>query len=213
MNYGELITNIKALAFEEDETIDEYIENDVIPTSINRAISMIGNDVLPIVKKYVIEQDGDESEYLYYDFTRLVDDFLDFDANPVRIDDGDVYKAFGDYQIETGDTIVIDGSIAGTFRVFYKASHTPYDPNADMDEVEIPLKPKVHHLVPLLASYYVWLDDDSTKAAQYYNAYETDASAVIAELEKPRMRVNTEMWGNSKSNAFPLVTDMSEWRW
>ncbi len=211
MNYGELKTNLKALAFEEEETITEYIEDDVIPTAINRAISIIGERVMPIIKTYEIEQDGTDEEYLYYDFTTLVKDFLAFDANPVRIDDGTVYKVFGDYEIERGDTIVIDGSIEGTFKVFYKAEHTPYVADGTMEDVQIPLKRRVHHLVPLLAAYYVWLDDDAAKATQYYNQYEISESNIIADVQKPKMRVITD-WSSSGNalNAFPNVSK-DEW--
>ena len=194
MNYGELITNLKALAFEEEDTIDEYIENDVIPTSINRAISMINNDVLPIVKTIEISQDGTDDEYLYYDCSSLAKDFLMFDTHPVRIDDGDVYRTFGDYEIENSDTLVIPGNVNGTFRIFYRAEHTPYVGDGTMDSMQIPLKKATHPLIPLLAAYFVWLDDDATKATQYYNLYEQEKMSILGIVQKPRMRVATE-WG------------------
>lgn len=187
MNYGELKTNIKALAFEEDETITEYEENDVIPTAINRAISILAEKV-PIVKRYTITQDGTDEDIQEYDFTRIVKDFLSFEKlHPVRIDDGNVYKPFGEYEIENDEVLIIPGNASGTFRVFYRASHTPYVSGGSMDDVEIPLKKKVHHLVPLLAAYYVWLDDDATKAAQYYNMYETEEGIALSAENNPSM--------------------------
>lgn len=188
MNYGELKTNLKALAFEEDETIDEYVENDVIPTAINRAISTIGNRLMPIVKTFEITQDGTDTEYQRYDFTKLTKDFLDFRKHPVEIGDGEIYKPFGDYQIEDDEILILKGSTEGTFRVFYTAEHTPYVPGGDMEDTQIPLKRKVHYMVPLLAAYYVWLDDDATKAAQYYNMYETEESYFLARQKNPRVR-------------------------
>ena len=189
MNYGELKTNIKALAFEEPDTIAEYEANDVIPTAINRAITILADTVLPIVKSYEISLDGDDTDYLFFDMSMLVKDFLAFDAHPVRIDDGNVYKVFGDYTIEGNDTLVIPGTVSGTVKIFYKASHTPYVSGGGMDEVELPLKPRIHHLVPMLAAYYVWLDDDPTKAAQYFNQYETASAAVINAENAPRARI------------------------
>ena len=189
MNYGELKTNIKALAFEESDTMQEYEEMDIIPTAINRAITILADTVLPIVKSYEISLDGEDGDYLFFDMSMLVKDFLAFDAHPVRIDDGNVYKVFGDYTIEGDDTLVIPGSVSGTVKIFYKASHTPYVSGGSMDEVEIPLKKRIHHLVPLLASYYVWLDDDPTKAAQYYNQYETASTAVLNGANAPRARI------------------------
>ena len=189
MNYGELKTNLKALAFEDDETITEYEENDVIPTSINRAIRFISEEVMPIVKTYEIEQDGEDDGVNLYDFSSLTKDFLAFDAHPVRIDDGDKYQPFGDYTIESDDTLVVPGNVSGTFKVFYKAQHTPYVAGGSMDEIEIPLKPRLHHLVPLLAAYYVWQDDDPTKAALWRNEYETAANFITSSANAPRARL------------------------
>lgn len=188
MNYGELKKELKALAFEEESTIEEYTETDIIPTSINRAISMINNDVMPITKKYEIEQDGQDTQYLYYDMAELTDDFLAFGKNPVRIDDGTVYRPFGEYEIDDYSTLVISGAVKGKIAVYYRAEHEAYTAETP-DTDEIPLAKRVHYLVPLLAAYFVWLDDDATKAAQYYNAYEREAQAVMEETNKPRIRI------------------------
>lgn len=186
MNYGELKTHLKALAFEEDDTITEYEEADIIPTAINRAISMIGKHI-PYIKAYEFTQDGDDEGYNYYDFSSVVKDFLKFDNHPIRIDDGDKYTSFGNYDIEGFHTLVVPGNVQGTFRVLYRAKPTPYGPG--MDDVEIPLEPITHDdLLPLLTAYFVWLDDDVTKASQYYNLYETELSNILSELKKPRLR-------------------------
>lgn len=46
------------------------------------------------------------------------------------------------------------------------------------DESVIDLPDNVVELVPLLASYYVWLDDDITKATMYWNAYEAHRTEI-----------------------------------
>lgn len=188
MNYGELKTSLKALAFEEEETITEYEENDVIPNAINLAIAKIADEVMPITKTYEISQDGDDDEYMLYDFTTLVDDFLEFVKHPIRIDEGDVYKNFGDYKVEDDTTLVIAGNVQGTFKVFYSAAHTPYVAGGEMDDIELPLKRKVHTLVPLLAAFFVWNDDDSTKAAQYMNLYLEAKQNILDKKSTPKMR-------------------------
>lgn len=40
------------------------------------------------------------------------------------------------------------------------------------NETEIPLDNDLHVLIPLLASYYIWLDDEERKAVMYFNKYE-----------------------------------------
>ena len=55
-----------------------------------------------------------------------------------------------------------------------------------MEEVQIPLKPVTHYLVPLLAAYFVWLDDDERKATQYYNLYEQESKEILSGTNMPR---------------------------
>ena len=37
----------------------------------------------------------------------------------------------------------------------------------------------VLYMIPLLASYYVWLDDDVEKAVYYYNMYDNERNNII----------------------------------
>ncbi len=158
-----------------------------------------------------IVQKGDTG-YLYITMPDIDENFLDFADTPVhysqsylkkekndqgvweeKLIETPLYTRFNDYEIEANDTIVInvDGlKLANnqtySFRVFYKVLHTPFD-GSQLD-TRLPLPLKVHHLVPLLASYYIWLEDEPTKAAQYYNLYE-QAKADLTINAKPRMRV------------------------
>ena len=187
MNYGELKKHLKALAFEDEETITEYEENDVIPTAINRAVAMIGKKI-PVMKTYEFSQDGTDTEYQTYDFSKLVKDFLMFGKHPVQIDDGEKCEPFGDYLEWNYHTIEVPGNVSGTFLVHYRAKPDSYQ--AGMDDVEIPLEPITHEdLLPLLCAYFVWLDDDATKAAQYYNLYLEVLDDVMGVLKRPRVRI------------------------
>lgn len=40
------------------------------------------------------------------------------------------------------------------------------------DDFEIDLPDRVTYIIPILASYYVWLDDDQVKAVMYWNQYD-----------------------------------------
>ena len=187
MNYGALKKHLKALAFEDEETITEYEENDVIPTAINRAVAMIGKKI-PVMKSYEFSQDGTDTEYQTYDFSKLVKDFLMFSKHPVQINDGEKYEPFGDYLEWDYHTIKVPGNVSGTFLVQYRAKPASYQ--AGMDDVEIPLEPITHEdLLPLLCAYFVWLDDDATKAAQYYNLYREVLDDVMGVLKRPRVRI------------------------
>ena len=58
---------------------------------------------------------------------------------------------------------------------------------SDNTEVELPLK--AHHLVPLLASYYIWLEDEKAKAVDYYNQYDKLVQEIKSNAAKPRARI------------------------
>jgi len=208
MNYGELKNNIRDLAFEEDEQMEEY--ESIVANAINRSIDQIGVQVTPIKKYIEIEQDGTDDGYQFYNMPNLTGgNFMGFDDMPVQVDDGEKFVGFGDYKVQTDDTIVLDGATSGTFRIYYRAHHALYTPETD-DEEELPLPLEVHLLVPLLCAYYVWLDDDLQKAVMYRNEYESIAGAIVERKQRPRMRVRTD-WYETKSNPYKNVTN-AEWR-
>lgn len=197
MNLQEVIDNIRDLGFSDDAEMEEFGE--LIYNSINRAISRINVEVSPIIGEFEIEQDGTDDEYNYYDMRSLTrrngkDTFLSFASVPVMIENasGVGYKRFNDFEVEQGSILVFAPEVAGTFKVMYKKAHDTLTAESDPEkELELPLR--VHHLVPLLASYYVWLEDEPTKAAQYYNMYEQQSAVILSDpndfSNKIRMRV------------------------
>ena len=202
MTYQELINNIRDLGFGEDSDITDF--GDAVPNGINRAISIIA-ETYPVIERYEFDIEGTETGYVYITMPDEDDNFLDFAQTPVLFaetsSEGEKsrYTKFNDFEIEAGDTVVINadnvtnggkmGDTTYTFRIFYKADPEKFDGRQLGDD--IPLPRKAHHLVPLLASYYIWLDDEPVKAAQYYNQYET--SLVNLETRssdnKPRVRI------------------------
>ena len=135
---------------------------------------------------------GTDNELLYYDMEELTKEndvvkFLEFADTPVMYGT-DVYKKFADYEIERDTILIIDGSTSGKFKVFYKRAHDPFTTDSD-DSVELPLPLKAHHLVPLLASYYIWLEDEKAKAVDYYNQYEKLSQKLTEGRTDNRIRI------------------------
>lgn len=203
MNYGQIVDKIKYLGFADDLDMDEYTE--AIPDKINLAISEITNEVAPIIAYYEFTQDGKNDTLLYYDMDELTKEngesiFIDFDTVPVLWGEHK-YIRFNDYEIQ-GNTLIIDGSIEGNFRVFFKREHPRYTEDTEDDaECLVPLK--AHYLIPLLASYYIWLDDDPVKAVYYYNEYEKESAKLLqsSTRTKPRGRIyGTPSWSGTASN-------------
>jgi hypothetical protein len=213
MNYGEIKQNIISLGFAEQADYDEYEELGYTYNAINRAISFLGNS-FPYLEKYEFELDDTDEGILYIDMTDR-DGFLELAETPVMFEANgqEIYRKFGDYQVEMGHIIVMNASdYVGSFRIYYSKQCTQVDANTpDTFVPELPLK--VHHLIPLLASYYLWLDDDVAKATTYYNMYEQESAVVMAKESQPRMRVRTD-WGSGSNDgmnrAFPLTTNTSD---
>jgi len=213
MNYGQIKQNLISLGFAEESDYEEFEELGYTYDAINRAISQIGNQ-FPYIAKYEFEIDDSDTGILYVDMTDRAGFLALAQETPVVFEaNGDeVFRKFGDYQIEMEHTIVMKADdYAGSFRVYYdKACTTITSATPDSFVPELPTK--VHHLIPLLAAYYLWLDDDERKAVQYYNMYETELALVLQKQNAPRMRVVTE-WGNNWQGT-NLNVSKEEWaRW
>ena len=192
MTYQELINNIKSLGFSDDDEMNEFAESGLLYDSINRAITEINLNVSPIYGKHEIDIDDTDTGYIYIDMSDIDDGFLEFSDVPVMYEQNgkSYYQKFSDYQIETENTIVINADEnKGSFRIFYKTEHEQFTGTDAQLSEELPLPLKVHHLAPLLASYYVWQEDEPAKAAQYYNVFEQKSVYVTDQSQKPRMRV------------------------
>lgn len=177
MTYQELINEIRDLGFSDDSEIEEFAEAGLLYSAINRAITRINLELYPIIEKYEFDISDDDTGYLYITMTDIDDLFLDFADTPVLFerDGADFYTKFADYEIEADNTLVINADKnKGSFRVFYKVAHDTFTGKTAQLKEDLPLQLKVHHLVPLLASYYVWNEDEPTKAAQYLNLFESE---------------------------------------
>ena len=194
MTYQELINNIRDLGFSDDDEMAEFAEAGLLYSAINRAITRINLELSPILEKYEFDITDEDTGYLYLNMTDIDDMFLDFADNPVLVEkDGtEFYTRFSNFDIETENTLVINADEnKGSFRVFYKQQHDTFTGTSAQLKEELPLQLKVHHIVPLIASYYVWLEDDPTKAAQYFNMFEQEREniATQSQLNKIRVRV------------------------
>lgn len=196
MKWGEIKQNLISLGFAEESDLEEYNELGYTYDAVNRAIDFLGS-TFPYVAKYEFEIDESDDGILYIDMTDR-EGFLDLAETPVMFEaDGqEIFRKFGDYLVEMGHTIVIKADdYVGSFRIYYnKKCTTITGTTPDSFVPELPLK--CHHLIPLIAAYYLWLDDDIAKATQYYNMYEQEAAVVIAKDKEPRVRVIKPEWGD-----------------
>lgn len=198
MTYQELINEIRDLGFSDDSEIEEFAEAGLLYSAINRAITRINLELYPIIEKYEFDISDDDTGYLYITMTDIDDLFLDFADTPVLFerDGADFYTKFADYEIEADNTLVINADKnKGSFRVFYKVAHDTFTGKTSQLKEDLPLQLKVHHLVPLLASYYVWNEDEPTKAAQYLNLFESEKSELKEQALARKFKVRVVSGG------------------
>ena len=198
MTYQELINEIRDLGFSDDSEIEEFAEAGLLYSAINRAITRINLELYPIIEKYEFDISDDDTGYLYITMTDIDDLFLDFADTPVLFerDGADFYTKFADYEIEADNTLVINADKnKGSFRVFYKVAHDSFTGKTSQLKEDLPLQLKVHHLVPLLASYYVWNEDEPTKAAQYLNLFESEKAELKEQALARKFKVRVVSGG------------------
>ncbi len=196
MNYGEIKHNLISLGFAEESDYEEYEELGYTYDAINRAISFLGGQ-FPYVSTYEFEIDDSDTGPYEIDMGDRPG-FLELSKDTpvlIEVEGKDVFTPFGAYEIKMERVLHINADDnKGTFRVYYNRACTTIGPETDDSFVpELPLK--VHHLIPLLAAYYLWMDDDIAKASTYFNMYEQESAVVISKENAPRMRVNTEWRG------------------
>lgn len=198
MTYQELINEIRDLGFSDDSEIEEFAEAGLLFSAINRAITRINLELYPIIEKYEFDISDDDTGYLYITMTDIDDLFLDFADMPILFerDGANFYTKFGDYEIEADNTLVINADKnKGSFRVFYKVAHDTFTGKTSQLKEDLPLQLKVHHLVPLLASYYVWNEDEPTKAAQYLNLFESEKAELKEQALARKFKVRVVSGG------------------
>ena len=172
MTLSELKNEIKNLAFAEDNDMRENAG--IVIDAINRAISVIAQTVSPIVGMYQIAQSGSTEGRLKYDLRELTKDSgkvrfggfirVDYEHQGREITDIAFRSDFDRY-------LILDGRQPGLFTVYYRKLPETYT-TLSPDEKEIEIDSDLCPLIPLLSSFYVWMDDDERKADKYKNDYE-----------------------------------------
>ena len=196
MNYGEIKHNIISFGFADQSDYDEYEALGYTYDAINQAIMQL-NEQFPYIDTFEFEIDEtDEGPYEIDMGAR--DGFLELAKDTpvvIEVNGKDVFKPFGAYEVKKDRILHINADEnKGTFRVYYNRACTTINAEtADTFTPELPLK--AHRLIPYLASYLLWQDDDPTKAAQYYNSYEIGKNEIVQKENAPRMRVNTDWRG------------------
>lgn len=169
------------------EDAEGYLELTETPAFINE-ITKCYKKYFESGKKYYesLQEDG---QTIYIEMFEG-EDYNVGDAIPANTYwESDTFKVFNNFDTrEDGRMLFINSSnVRGKLKIYYKKQAQQYTVDTDDDAV-IDLGRKYHPLIPLLAAYYVWLEDDQSKATMYYNRYETMIQSMISS-KPPRVRI------------------------
>lgn len=167
--WGELKKDILSLGFEKDATYEKYEQ--IIITATNRAMTLICATVRPIKKVLQVEQ----AETTEHNIPEMVNDYMGLFL-PVK--NSGTMDSAPSFETTSGK-VMIHGS--GKFDIYYSAQPQKID-SGTAHTYTIPMDSDVVELLPLLAAYFIWLDDDERKAVMYWNNYE-DLKMQILSME------------------------------
>lgn len=133
-------------------------------------------------------------QYVPYDIAELTkaEDgrvvFMDFaNDQPVQqgsFSSGQSYRTVEDYKKQDKSIILLNHFDVGEFTVWYKKYPRPIVTSTP-DEYELELDYDAADLVPLLASHYIWLDDDPQRATMYYNDFAERSGEIMGTASRP----------------------------
>lgn len=170
---GYIKSEIFNLGFEKSQKYKD--DRNIITQAINRAVSTIATEVRPIMGTVTLEQ-GDTH---FFDMAELTKDesgvrFLGL----CELEDTDRNK-LSDYELRRNRVLVLPKGTQYPVTVYYRRAYTPVTVDTPEDTL-IELEPDVCVLLPLLAAYYVWLDEGNGVIAYHCkNEYERLCGAIL----------------------------------
>jgi hypothetical protein len=174
MNFKYVKSEIYNLGFSEEGDVDISI----VLQAINRAVDTIANTVRPILSTYTIAK-SEPSQLKLMDFRSIAKD-----AGETFLGFGDIFEMSSDGYVPCSNRAIIGSYMLQLttdreYLVFYKRLYTPVDEHTP-DNFEFELDADLHVLIPLLAAFYVWQDDEERKADKLYNDYEMKRNDIVA---------------------------------
>lgn len=178
MTFAEVKSELINLGFE-----SSYEEAPSLLTdSINRAMQDITSR-FPLIGRCEITVTSGKGMQRFNMRELTTDGFIEVDH--LMVDDESGYHRASGWMIEQRYILLLSGDRPGNYVVFYRRNFTPLLPDSpEKQELEIDTDRK--HLLPLLAAWYLWQDDEPEKAALWRNDYE-DFAARLENKTQPTM--------------------------
>lgn len=195
--WSEIRSEILNLGFEQ---AGAYAENpQAFIEAVNRAMTVVAAFAAPPPGHCVIELEDTGAEQRFDIRAMTAQDgepvFLGYaERYPVALRDP---RRAADYLIDNDDALLLQAGQSGTVDVWFR--RTPAKITAlTPDDFEIEFDADAATLIPLLASFYLWQDEDERKAVRYRNEYEELKKQLIeSRAGAPAARVTTaEGWAD-----------------
>ena len=185
MNIGELKEQIVSLGFESDAVLTDSNYTKVFRDGINRALRRICVE-FPLIGRYEVSCSGLGDDIDEIDFSDVSDFDVLLNATIKKKVDGRIQVLpFADFKIVQNTLVYLNQDITGDVTFFYRKRPTLVTlTSADSDIVDIDYK--AEPLLALLASYFIWVDDDREKATIWYNEYTDNRDMILATSQQPK---------------------------
>lgn len=136
----------------------------------------------------------DFSKRSRYRLKELVPDFFKLVSEDVVLESEDKsYTKFKDFEWEGDDTLILDATKQGAYKIHYYAY--PKEITTDTpDDEELVLDPDVANLLPVFIAAELYEDDDSSQAYYFRQQYEAAKANLIPSGAKTKAEFE-DVWG------------------
>ena len=177
--WGEIKSEIINLGYEQPGAYAENPQSCI--EAVNRAMTIIAAFVRPVLGHYVIDLEDTGAEQRF-DIRALTAQ----DGEPVFLGYADHYpvalrnpRRAADYLLDNDDALLLQPGQSGPVDVWFRrAPRRVTDQTPDGYELEF--EADAAELIPLLASFYLWQDEDERKAVRYRDDYEDPEAQLLA---------------------------------
>ena len=181
MLLSEVKNQILSLGFEDATVLGDADYQAYFRDGINKALTFI-NAEFPLIGKYEISVDSDDIEEFDLADNSDFDCFLEAKIKK-EVGGSNKLLPFSDFQLVQDSIVFISAGVKGDITFYYRQRPTLITTSSP-DNTVMTIHYKAEQLLPLLASYYIWNDDDPEKAAKWKNEFEDMRNLIQARTPK-----------------------------
>lgn len=162
----------------EDDSTREHIA--AMPAAYNEAVRLLSTTNRYITKYFEVSSSGLENS-LVVDLSSVVDDLFMIKPGGIYLTDkGGRTGAYYNGTVIGDKDLILDGSTAGIYRIYYYAYPVKATSETSGDE-DMQIDPDVASLVPLYMASQLWKEEEPGLATAYRNEFEMGRELLVRE--------------------------------